>query len=169
MMDAVKDYLSSLVIVAAAAGLISSFVPVGENSSMKKYINYAVALAVVIIILSPFKSALGMISSLDEYIILDSEKNKDNYEQEKEKTDKWIIEKSQETIKEGIKNLLYDRFAIQREEAEVSLELDTSNQNSVVIRKIVIKLSGYAMWQNSGEIEQYIASLVKCDCEVING
>lgn len=165
-MNALREYLSSLVIVAAAAGLFSAFSPV--SGAMKKYINYAIALAVVLVVLSPLKSVLKMIESLDELIILDT-LDADSYASERERTDQWILEKSQETIQEGIQTLLYDRFGIPKEEAKVSLVLDSSDPGAVVIQKIRIQLTGYAMWQNAREIENYIFSLVSCECEVING
>ncbi|NLK39193.1 MAG: hypothetical protein GX303_02935 [Clostridiales bacterium] len=166
-MDTLREYLSSLVIVAAVAGLLSAFSPV--SGTMKKYINYAIALAVVIVLLSPLKSLLNVISSLDNLIILESETRDKSYDEEREKTDKWILEKSQDTIKEGIKILLYDRFGIPEEEVEVELELDRSDPKAVVIEKLRIQLTGYSMWKDSREIESYITSLVGCECEVVNG
>lgn len=166
-MNSVREYLASLVIVAAAAGLLSAFSPVG--GTMKKYVNYAIALAVVIVVLSPLRSVFQIIASLDDLLILESAGRDEEYDKEREKTNQWILDKSQDTIKEGIKILLYDRFGIPGEEAEVSLMLDESNPQAIVIKKVIIRLTGYAMWQSAREIENYITSLVGCGCEVING
>lgn len=60
-MSELKGFIMSIIAAAAASALIEGFVPDG---GMKKYVKYLISLFILLVLLSPLKSLLGMLPTL---------------------------------------------------------------------------------------------------------
>ena len=60
-MSELKGFIMSIIAAATASALIEGFIPDGE---MKKYVKYLISLFILLVLLSPIKSLLGMIPAL---------------------------------------------------------------------------------------------------------
>ncbi len=60
-MSELKGFIMSIIAAAAASALIEGFVPDG---AMKKYVKYLISLFILLVLLSPIKSLIGMIPAL---------------------------------------------------------------------------------------------------------
>ena len=138
-------------------------VPDGEGGGIGRHFRYVFGLCVIIVCLNPIKDVVNYIIDLDLSAIVDVE------DESEEKYDE-IFNNSYEqaelhNLKNGIKQILLDRFGVDSSECEVYVMTD---ENGELVR-VTLTYYGSAIWKNTDEIESYLETLLGCDAVSIIG
>ena len=152
-MEAIKSYITTLIVVSVTAGIVNIIAPDGN---MKKHIKYLIALSVVIILLLPFNDLIYTLPKiLNSYEI--------NYESTTvmQTTEEIILGHSIDKIKSDITEMISNRFKITVNDVEIIYNAD--DYENVTIDKIIVYTNLFA-----GDIEQYLTDMMYCEIEVIN-
>ena len=151
-----KNYVSTLLVVSVVGGIVSSLC--SSLSNIKKYVNYFVGLIAIICMLSPLVSFVTSIQSTKDYITeyfnsLASEEIINN-------SNDIIINSGIDSIKEGIKKAVIDKFGFRESDVIIELEIDKSNVEAIKIKKINIILTGEASWSDVDKVKSYLENII---------
>ncbi|MGM9645983.1 MAG: stage III sporulation protein AF [Eubacteriales bacterium] len=156
-------YVNTLLTVSVICGIINSFLPSSEKS-LKKYAGYLMGLVMAVVILSPLSSFVGGIGSVKENI-----KNFTDNLMIEEKTDnanKIIVNATEKSICDKIKNMLISKYNFEDTDVYVSLETEESNEKIITIKKVVVTLTNKASWSDADRIKSYLENMIGCDVSV---
>ncbi len=151
-----REYVSTLLLVSVVGGIVSSLC--SSLSSLKKYINYFIGLVAIICMLSPLTSLLSNIGATKDYIkeyfnSFASEEIIDN-------SNDIIINSGVDSIKNGIKSTIIQRFSFDESDVIVELDIDKSNIEAIKIKQINIILTGKASWSDVDNVKEYLENII---------
>lgn len=117
----------------------------------------------VIVCLNPIKDVIYYISDLDiDYIVDVGDENKEEYDE----IFKDSYEQAEvENLKNGIKQIIYDRFGVDSSECEISV---LTNEKRELVR-VTVTYYGSAIWKNTDEIEECLEKILGCEAVSIIG
>lgn len=159
------EYFSSIIAVSLLCGVIEALAP--HTSGLDRHVRRIGLLIILCIALSPLSDLIGSISDG----LLDDLKNeisgKDEMSEDyRERLNEYLNNYSAELLKGELYGILSERFSIPQEECEIILEPEYAN-GQYCVAKVVILLSGGSIFKNPYNIEDYIADLLSCKCEVL--
>ncbi len=158
-----KEYIISIVCVSIIGSLVSMLVPDGEGGGLGKHTRLVFGLCLIIVCMYPIKNAILFLDELDiKAEVGDAAPDSDELESI---FDSSYSTAEAESLRQGIKTLLCDRFDIDMSECKVTLSLGESGEGMgrQEIERIFITLYGSAIWKNTGEIDEYFSSIFKCE------
>ena len=144
-MQTLENSAVAIVTVCIAAGLVVRLSPEGN---LKKYLKYIVSLCVLAAILSPIAKLPDVIDLGDGFSFDYSEE-----ELSEEERREMILNAEKEKISDAMRDLISEKWKLEKEAVDVTLTLDSDNISAVEIRRIDIKIKGEA---KRDEIEKYI-------------
>ena len=121
-MGDVFEYVYSLVLASAVAGVLSLVAPYG-GKAVGKVIKYPVALAVILAVLAPLSGILSKTNDIDASRITEKLTASDLSFSEDRSTLDYVIERGRESAEEKLKSMLSSRFSLSGEDISVSLVL----------------------------------------------
>ena len=152
-----KGYIISVIGISIIGSVISMLSPDGEGGGISKHIRLVYGLCVVIVCINPINEMINYINELDIVSILEpTESESDRYE---EIFDGAYEAAEVDNLKNGIKQILNDRFGIDGSECKVSVTLNENREFS----RVIITLFGSAVWKNTNEIEAYLGNILRCE------
>jgi len=159
-----NKYLISIIIVSIAIGLCNIISP--KHKGIEKHIKLVGMLIILSVAISPIVKALddadfNFLESIKEKISAGTE-NQDDYNQILKE---YLTSFSLAEAKEYIKSDLIEEYDIPEGECEIIIEIDQS-ENETKIKRISVLLSGYSVFKNPYEIEQYLSQNYECDAQV---
>ena len=155
-----KGYIVSVIGVCIVGTVVSVISPNGESGGISKHIRLIIAVCVVSVCINPVFDAVNYINDINfDGLIENDGKTESDY---KDMFENSYSAAEINNLKVGIKQLLYDEFGVDGAECSVSVSL--SNESGKISR-IFITLYGSAMFENTGEIENYFGDLF--DCEIV--
>ena len=157
-----NEYLKSILILSVISGIVNSLI--SSNNSLKKYINYFISLVLVIIILSPVFKICKSFIGIKEYI--ENFKHSINTEEIIDDSNSIIINSGEESISNGIKNILISKFNFENNDVYVSLNIDKSDIGAIKINSVNIILTNKASWANADTVKEYLENMVGCKINV---
>lgn len=158
MVQAVKEYVFSIMIVSISCAALNILTPEGSGTS--KYVHFIAALVVSTVLLSPIQSLVGVLPDIFDKgysIPAYAEKNSEYLY-----TDT-IISETIENIKNTLASQLYNRFGY--EACDLIIECDTSDSKNVAINEVTVIYEKDNRFLFS-DTENYIKELLGCECEV---
>ncbi len=158
-----KVYIISLISIAAVAALVEIFSP----KRFEKYMKLVLSLCVVCVLTGPFVSIVNTlygISNGDVSDIWDLSPSGEHEDYDKIMYDT-ILAAGRENVRQGIGQVLRERFGIPYEECKVSVDITYDEENEEFsVNKVTLVLSGASIWRDPYEIEEYIEKLLGCEC-----
>ena len=152
-----RGYILSIICISVIGSVISMLSPDGEGGGISKHIKLIFGLCVVIVCINPINDIVNYINELDFDSII--ERPESESEKYSEIFDGAYESAETDNLKNGIKQILSDRFDIDGSECKVSVTL-TENR---ALSRVVITLYGGAVWKNTNEIEDYLKNLLGCE------
>lgn len=150
-MDSLRSSLYTIAITAVSAGILDIFT---KSGALKKYVNYAVSLIVIIALLLPITKIISN-SPNNIYIPKEDIESNDN-----------TSEVISDTISTAIKNNITSRFSIP--DNAISVHINTKNNNEeILIEKIKISIIETTYFPYQERIYYLLKSMVDCEVEVI--
>ena len=125
-------------------------------------------LVVLVVVISPITDLLknyddNMLDILKENITVPQDQITDEYN---DILKEYLKDYSVEVVVEKIKNILDEQFEIPNNECHIIVHI-TSKEESIMISKIQILLSGTSIFRNPYNIEKYIGDFFNSNCEVL--
>ena len=156
-----KLYVLSVICVTAVGTLVSMLVPEGEGGGISRNIKLVYGICVVFVCIYPIKNIAIAVKELDIGSVVETpEQDEDKY--------KDILESSYsaaeaESLKNGIKQILHDRFDIDSSECKVEVSFAEPEGGERTLRRVLITLYGSAIWRDTGEIETVLGRMLACE------
>lgn len=157
-----KNYIISIIIVGVIGSLVTLLSPDGEGGGLKKHVRFAVGLCMILFFATPIMSLIQGLAELDVSALIPSSENGKTAEYES------IFESSfsaaeVENLREGIANILKEKFGIEAEQCSVSVKILSSESGKRELQRVFVRLLGSAIWKDTGEIERYLEELLGCE------
>lgn len=150
-----RNYLFSILTVSLAAALLFHLLP--EKASLKKGVQFLSVLLLLSLLLSPFLAAKD---DLAEFFSGDWLPNEELLKEEyREESDRSLLSYSKDYIETLVKERLIKSFSLREGDLRVNLILEGDEP-----KKVLLLLSGKAIWQDSAKLEAYVTSLVGLPC-----
>lgn len=161
-----SEYFSSIITASAILGMLEALAPRGRG--LDKYIKMIGLIIILCITVSPISQLLGQ---LGDGGLLDDLRDEISGEGEldgeyRDRLNEYLNDYSSEMLKNELYAILSDKFSIPREECEISLKTEYS-EGQYHVARVQILLFGGSIFKNPYNIEEYIADLLSCECEVL--
>ena len=156
-------YITSLITISIIGGLLSNLV--SSFSSIKKYVNYFIGLIAVICMLSPLISLVKNLSFAKEKIndFFDGIANEEIINN----SNNLIITTGIDSVKNGIKNTIIEKFDFDENEVIVELETDQNDIEAIKITKVKVTLTGKASWSDVDKVKEYLIDIIGGEISVV--
>ena len=158
-----SSYVISIICVSIVGTIASILSPDGEGGGLLRHVRLVFGLCLVIVCINPIMQIVESIREMDfELSIPDVEEESDKYYD--------IFEDSYSkseivNLKTGIKQMLYDKFAIDPSECEITISFSGDGN----LKRISVTLYGGAVWKDTEEIESYLYRAFACEIVTIIG
>ena len=161
-MNDIKAYVLSIFATALLITVVDILAPTGSNSGLSKYLKFVMSLVFVCILISP---TISLANRFLEIANGDWELNiegdvEDYYSSELQDA---LDNASKDYFEDMLTLTLCKEFDILEDDLRVRVEWTSENEN-LHPKKVTIILSGKAIWKNPANIEEYVSSLLGCDC-----
>lgn len=160
-----KSYLLSVIVISVVKGICDIISP--DLKSIKKYIKVIGALCVLCVVISPLISIVndiddGVFDGMKNELLSDQEHSRGELN---EILNNYLNEYSIDMLKKELHAILEEKFQIPSSESEIIISTTKSNEK-IEISEMLILLSGRSIFKNPYEIENYISTLLSCNCSV---
>lgn len=170
-----KNYLISVVTVALCSSLAGYMAVERDGGGIGKDLRMLGAICIILSIilpLSPVLSDIGDISDKLESMLEilrfgNAEMSESEASEEYEKIfNSQLIKSSVNEVQNSLKDLISQKFSIEKEDCHVEIVLGDGEDGEIYTENVIITLKGQAVWKDPYAIEEYITSLIKCNCIV---
>ena len=147
--------------VVFAAAIVDLLIPGEEKGGTRQFFHFLTAMAVLLLLLSPF---LSMLNGADDFLRGEVEWNDEEVQKSdfEKRFSEAIANRSAAQLKQGLQELLQKRYGIAQKDCEVTVLLDGAGE----LTHIAVRLKGAALLQDPSEIEQYLLEQFSCEVEV---
>ena len=157
-----KDYLISVMLVAAVTAIASVILPEGKGR-LREQADFIFAVALLSVIILPI-AHLGLASdgigeSLSQ--IFDSDVKYEDAEESE-----WLATKREEAFEEAIRLATAEKFGFDSDEVTVDGSLFLS-EGKLYVSSLSVGLSGVAATGDNKNVKKYLSKLCGVDCEVL--
>lgn len=161
-MEDIKTYILSIFATALLITVVDILAPVGSGGGLSKYLKFVSSLVLVCLLISPTVSlAERLLEFANGDWELDIEGDvKGHYSSELQDA---LDNASKEYFEGMLTKTLCEEFAIAEDDLRVRVEWIGDGEN-LHPKKVTVILSGKAIWKNPAKIEEYVSSLLDCDC-----
>lgn len=159
-----KDYILSVITVAALGCIANGVCPEGEGQGLKKAVSFIMSLLLIVTV---GKQIISFVSAFDgdelSDIILSSESL--GYNEVWSSTVKNITATDAE---KAVAELTSERFGLEEDCFSVKCEI-SEKENAYVIDRVTVELFGAGMFTNPRKIELFLSEYLGCECDVREG
>lgn len=161
-----ERYLMIIITVSICVGIYNVIAP--NYNGLEKYSKMIGMLVVLCVIISPLKELMDAFDDEGLQSIKDSIINSDNEEEigYDELFNDYLSSFSLDEYKKEIENILLEKFAISKDECDISVFTEMQN-GKLTVSNIQILLSGKSIFKNPYSIEEYFEKLLECGCQVL--
>ena len=165
-----REYVLSIVCFSIAAGVAMIISPEGTRGGLKKHMRLISSLCIVCILINPLAEVIDTIGAFDADEIngfFGADVEGELYEKYEEIYHNYLDGGYGENIGAAVKDSLYERFGIERENCRVLTEFRDRDGDGVrEPSKITVVLSGGAKFKEPDSIKNFISGLFECDAAV---
>ena len=163
-----KAYILTVVWTSVIASAVLLFTPEGSGGGIGKHIKLLTSLVLLCAVTDPLLSFIKSISNNGIDVL------KDEIRQSAPQADPYqnifyeeLSKMTAEDLENELKALISETFSIDREDLEVRAEY-VIDGNSLSFKRIVVILSGKAIFKDPYDIEAYVReiSLIECICRI---
>ena len=155
-------YIYSILAIAIISGILSAII--ADSNPLKKYVNYISSLILVIVLLSPIKNLLNSSFNIKEYI--NSFYHNIKTEEIIENSNSLIVNTSKESVSNGIKSAILERFSFKDDDVYVYLDIDSEDITSIKINQVNVILTNEASWSDTDRVKEFLDELLGCKVNV---
>lgn len=159
-MEDIKAYILSIFATALLITVADILAPSGGGAS--KHLKLVTSLAFICVLISPTVSLAERLKEFanGNWELGIEEDIEDHYSSQLQNA----LDDASFAYFEGmLKQTLCEQFAIAEDDLRVRVEW-TGEDTEVRPKKVTVILSGKAIWKDPAKIEEYVTSLLDCDC-----
>ncbi len=161
-MEDIKAYMLSIFATALLITVVDILAPTGTGGGLSRYLKLVTSLVFVCILISP---TISLAERIREFANgnweFDIEGDmEDHYSSELQDA---LDDASRDYFEGMLKQTLCEQFAIIEDDLRVRVDWVGEGDNWRP-KKVTVILSGKAIWKNPAKIEEYVSSLLDCDC-----
>ena len=159
-MENIKAYIISIFATALLITVVDILAP--SSGGLSKHLKLVSSLVFVCILISPTVSLMEKLKDFanGDWELGIEEDIEDHYSQELQGA---LDEASKEYFEDMLKQTLCGEFAIAEDDLRVRVDWVKSGED-LYPEKVTVILSGKAIWKNPAKIEEYVSTLLDCDC-----
>ena len=161
-MDDIKTYLLSIFATALLITVVDILAPSSAGSGLSKHLKLVLSFVFVCVLISPtvtLAERLLAFSNGDWELEIEGDL-KDHYSQELQNA---LDDASKDYFEDMLTLTISQEFDILEDNLRVIVEWDGVGE-SLRPHKVTLILSGSAIWKNPAKMEEYVSSLLNCDC-----
>lgn len=161
-MDDIKAYALSIFATALIITVVDILAPSGTSNGLSRHLKLVTSLVFVCILISP---TISLAEKLRDFANGNWEFEiegdiEDHYSSELQDA---LDEASKDYFEGILTQTLCKEFDITEDNLRVRVEWLDDGEN-LRPKKVTVILSGKAIWKNPAKIEEYVSSLLNCDC-----
>ena len=161
-MEDIKAYMISIFATALLITVVDILAPTGTGGGLSRHLKLVSSLVFVCILISP---TVSLAQRLGEFANgnweLDIEGDiEDHYAEQLQNA---LDDASREYFAGMLTKTLCEQFDIIEDDIRVHVEWIGEGEN-LRPKKVTVVLSGKAIWKNPAKIEEYVSTLLDCDC-----
>ena len=161
-MDNIKTYMLSIFATALLITVVDILAPASAGSGLSKHLKLVTSLVFICILISP---TVALAKRLGEFANgnwnFDIEGDIENHYAEELQN---ALDNASRQYFEGmLTQTLCEQFEIAEDDIRTHVEWSGDGDN-LRPKKVTVILSGKAIWKNPAKIEEYVSSLLDCDC-----
>ena len=165
-----KNYMYSLISFSFAFGILLALAPDGVRKGLKNHVKLIGVLSLLCILISPattFIESLGHLVSGDASIIFGELRKEELYDKYEEIYESCLDGSYGENVGAAVKDSLFARFGIKKENCRVLTELSDSDGDGVrTPEKITVILSGEDRFRDPEKIMEFVWEIFGCESTV---
>ena len=161
-MEDIKAYLLSIFATALLITVVDILAPASAGSGLSKHLKLVLSFVFVCVLISPtvtLAERLLAFSNGDWELEIEGDL-KDHYSQELQNA---LDDASKDYFEDMLTLTISQEFDILEDNLRVIVEWDGVGE-SLRPHKVTLILSGSAIWKNPAKMEEYVSSLLNCDC-----
>lgn len=160
-----KNYILSVIAVAACGGVVNAICPDGEGKSLKKAVSMIMSLFLIIAAAKPLISLIKAVQTQDSGDIVEyfTKSQNENYGGVWSETLNDITSRSVEIY---VSKVMEEDFGIDIENFDIRCEIAELN-GEMVLEDVTVVLSGSGILHNPRKIQTSIEDILGCECTVI--
>lgn len=161
-MEDLKAYILSVFVTALLITVVDILAPAGMGTGLSKHLKLVTSLVFVCILISPTVSLADRIREIadgDWEMGIEGD-IEDHYSSQLQDA---LDDASKEYFEEMLKQTLCEQFEINEDDLRVGVVWVGEGEN-LRPQRVTVILSGKAIWKNPAKIEEYVSSLLDCDC-----
>ena len=161
-MEDIKAYIISIFATALLITVVDILAPTGANNGLSRHLKLISSLVFVCLLISPTVSLaerLGEFAKGNWEFGIEGE-IEDHYSEELQNA---LDNASQQYFEGMLTKTLCEEFQIAEDDLRVRVEWEGEGEH-LRPQKVTVILSGKAIWKNPAKIEEYVSSLLNCDC-----
>lgn len=157
-----KDLLIAIAGAALAIAMVGILAPEGEREGLSKHIKLFTALLLALTLISPVMALInGIHGALSGEITFPWEKYEGKVDGED--VQDVLDGASADYVTDMLTQSIEQQFKISRGEVRCAIEWDRGEEEWTPVRATVI-LSGASIWRDPAPIEDFVTSLLGCEC-----
>ena len=161
-MDDIKTYMLSIFATALLITVVDILAPSGAGSGLSKHLKLVLSLVFVCVLISPTVSLAEHLFEFAkgnwEFGIEEDVEN--HYTEELQNA---LDDASRDYFEGMLTQTLCKEFEIAEGDLRTHVAWNNDGENPRP-QKVTVILSGKAIWKNPAKIEEYVTSLLGCDC-----
>ena len=161
-MDDIKTYMLSIFATALLITVVDILAPSGAGSGLSKHLKLVLSLVFVCVLISPTVSLAEHLFEFAkgnwEFGIEEDVEN--HYAEELQNA---LDDASRDYFEGMLAQTLCEEFEIAEGDLRTHVAWNNDDENPRP-QKVTVILSGKAIWENPAKIEEYVTSLLGCDC-----
>ena len=161
-MEDLKAYILSVFVTALLITVVDILAPASMGTGLSKHLKLVTSLVFVCILISPTVSLADRIREIadgDWEMGIEGD-IEDHYSSQLQDA---LDDASKEYFEEMLKQTLCEQFEINEDDLRVGVVWVGEGEN-LRPQRVTVILSGKAIWKNPAKIEEYVSSLLDCDC-----
>ncbi len=164
-----NGYIYSIVAVATAIGIAMMIAPNSEG--MKKYVRLIASVCILCVVIDPTVKLIEAINDFNGEIgFLPSDESGELYDKYDGIYQNYLDGKYGENIGDAVKDAVFKRFGIKKENIKVSVSfLYDTQTNLKTPKRITLIISGSAILTDPDELKKFVGELFECEAEVAVG
>lgn len=160
MTEGLRGYITAIIVMSAAAGIINLLAP-GDENGMRKYVKFIVSLAVTLVLLSPLTGLLKTLPNLLDSISGSTASNR--YDDVPAELYSEMSARTAESIENAIEERIADRYEIK---IKLTLRLDESDYSNVSITGADLRMKDSDFIYRDA-VTKYIKDTLDCEVKLI--
>ena len=161
-MEDIKAYTISIFATALLITVVDILAPTGNGGGLARHLRLVTSLVLVCILISPTVALVEKLGELanGEWELGDNSQTQEGYNEQMQHA---LDNASKEYFEEMLTQTLCEQFDITEGDIRTHVEWvgDTTDLRP---QKVTVILSGKAIWKNPAKIEEYVSSLLECEC-----